>query len=145
MYQIRKTFKFEAAHALTSAYFKDCLNLHGHSYIVEVFVEARRLNKDGMVIDFKMLKEKIKFIFDNWDHSLIISDTDSRWDNSICSTNECFPLGLLKVPFNPTAENMAKHLFDECSKMLYGTTERDVKISKMRVHETVSGWAEYFK
>ena len=57
MYKIRKLFKFEMAHVLTTAYTKECCNLHGHSYRMEVFITSGALNEDGMVIDFKKLKE----------------------------------------------------------------------------------------
>ena|SRR5438552_882011 len=54
--EIRKTFRFEAAHSLPDHAGK-CRGLHGHSYRIEFCFEgeikpARGESDDGMVIDF---------------------------------------------------------------------------------------------
>jgi len=128
MYRIRKKFKFEAAHRLTSAYSKECTDsIHGHSYIVEIFIESKILNEDGMVIDFKKLKEKIKPLIDLWDHKVILHTKDTEKLKNCCV-----------VPFNPTAENMAKTIYVACFRA-------GITVSKVRIHETDSGYAEYFE
>lgn len=129
MYRIRKIFKFEGAHALTSSYTRECQKIHGHSYKVEVFLQSESLNEDGMIVDFKRLKEGVGHIFDDWDHLLVLQAGDKRFGNA----------GAAFVGFNPTAENMAKHFFRECQK------EFGSSISKVRVHETATGWAEYWE
>ncbi len=128
MYTIRKLFKFEGSHALSSAYSSECKKIHGHSYVVEVVLKGERLNKDGMLIDFKMLKEKINHIFDSWDHALVVHNSDKKFESTI--------FGALYVDFNPTAENMAKYFYDQCKEMIS-------IIYSVRVHETATGWAEY--
>jgi 6-pyruvoyltetrahydropterin/6-carboxytetrahydropterin synthase len=66
--RVVKRFRFEAAHKLGAGYKGPCARLHGHSYVVEVEVEGR-VNEQGMVVDFKLLKRLIGGWIDrNWDH-----------------------------------------------------------------------------
>jgi 6-pyruvoyltetrahydropterin/6-carboxytetrahydropterin synthase len=132
MYKIRKMFKFEAAHALSSAYSEECLNVHGHSYKVEVIISSNILNKDGMVVDFKMLKEIVNPLIGVFDHGIIVAD------GTICKEAK----GRLVVPFNPTAENMAKHLYENMLPILEHLIKGMSKLT-IRVHETESGYAQF--
>jgi len=131
MYTIRKMFKFEGAHILTKSYSKECQKIHGHSYKLEVKVSSNTLNEDGMVIDFGKLKRSIQSVVDHWDHKLLI-EKDSR------DTSPFASLGLVEVPFNPTAENMCKFLYDYLVQRGLG----DFKFT-VRIHETDTGYAEY--
>lgn len=130
MYKVRKKFKFEMAHRLESSYSKECQQIHGHSYIMEVFLEAKNLNEDGMVIDFKKLKEVVQPMIDALDHKLIV-------------TGNCLHINDREVtlPFNSTAENMAKWLTEWCEKRLKKMA--DLSAVTVRLHETDTGWAEY--
>lgn len=132
MFTIRKKFKFEAAHRLSSSYSKCCQGIHGHSYIVEVFFRSEHLNQDGMVIDFGLVSEKVKELFDAWDHALLLEAAENP---NITQTFQ----GVSKVVltnWNPTAENMAREIYYR----LYGSFPQ---LYKVRVHETDSGYAEY--
>lgn len=88
MYEIKKTLEISAAHKLKLSYPSKCTNLHGHNWIVTIYLRSETLNEDGMILDFTHIKQKIQ---DKLDHKVI---------------NEV-------VPFNPTAENMAKYICDE--------------------------------
>jgi 6-pyruvoyltetrahydropterin/6-carboxytetrahydropterin synthase len=56
MYQLKIVSQFAAAHQLIG--FKGgCENLHGHNWKIEVYVTGMELGKDGLLIDFKLLKE----------------------------------------------------------------------------------------
>ena len=133
MFTIRKLFKFEAAHVLESAYSTECKCIHGHSYIVEVFISSESLNDDGMVIDFKKLKEIINPLIEKWDHALIVPNSiKAPGDNSVF------------VDFNPTAENMAKYLHSWVGIKVAVRLAKQGKFKiKVRVHETDTEWAEY--
>ncbi len=107
---ISKKFSFEAAHNLPLHDGK-CKNLHGHSYVLEVFVSGLVQNegpKIGMVMDFsdlsKIVKEKI---IDIWDHKYL---------NDI-------------VAFPTTAENLAQEIF----KIL---ENENLSVNKVILHET---------
>ena len=82
------------AHNLKLSYESKCQNLHGHNWIVIVYCKSEELNGDGMVIDFKHIKNKIT---DKLDHQYI---------NDI-------------VDFNPTAENMARWICEEIGEKCY--------------------------
>lgn len=75
-------------HSLNLSYRSKCNRLHGHNWIVTVHCKAERLNNDGMVIDFTHIKEQIH---DYLDHG---------------NFNEL-------LPFNPTAENLARWICDQ--------------------------------
>jgi 6-pyruvoyltetrahydropterin/6-carboxytetrahydropterin synthase len=138
MFQIRKQFKVEMAHRLASAYSSCCTDqIHGHSYIIEVFLKASELNEDGMVIDFGELKKLIGDYIDSWDHALVMPA-------SLAQGHE--KKNLIVMEENPTAEVMAYKMFVHMKNSLEEAKCRaadDVRISKVRVHETATGWAEY--
>lgn len=94
MYEAIKTLEISAAHRLDLPYESPCANLHGHNWRVKVFLRSETLNDEGMVMDFKQIKEKIK----------------SRLDHKVL--NEV-------VDFNPTAENLARFICDELAPYCY--------------------------
>ena len=67
MYEVRIKTEFSAAHNLREVGGR-CESLHGHNFTVEVAVEAESLNEGGMVVDFRLLKEKTRAVMDGLDH-----------------------------------------------------------------------------
>ena len=94
MYYISKRMEIAGAHNLELDYESKCSNLHGHNWIVTVYCRSDELNQNGMIIDFKHIKQAIS---DKLDHKYI---------NDI-------------VDFNPTAENMAKWICDQIGDKCY--------------------------
>src|SRR5574344_1382113 len=88
MYYIKKTIEVAACHKLKLSYESKCSRLHGHNWIITIYCKSVQLNKDGMVYDFSHVKEQIH---DKLDHGYL---------------NEI-------LPFNPTAENIAKWVVDQ--------------------------------
>ena len=92
MQEIRKTFRFEAAHRLPS-HQGACQRLHGHSYKLEVGitggVQRSESSADwGMIMDFGDLKRIVnEEVLDVHDHQ---------------DLNKIYP--------NPTAENMVREI-----------------------------------
>ena len=69
--------ELEIAHRLSGAYSGRCLHWHGHRYEVEITVTAQKLNEDGMIVDFKKLKEVVKTVLDDkWDHGACVRADD---------------------------------------------------------------------
>src|SRR4030065_1929024 len=89
---------FSAAHSLTG-YQGDCARVHGHNWIIEVFVSCRELNEMGIGIDFRDVQEGIKEVLEGLDHF---------------NLNE---LPTFKSE-TPTHENIAKFLYRELAKKL---------------------------
>jgi 6-pyruvoyltetrahydropterin/6-carboxytetrahydropterin synthase len=83
---------FSSAHFLRE-YRGKCEELHGHNWKVEIAAAKDSLDKAGMVLDFKQLKEKLNEVLEKLDHKHL---------NNI----EYFK----KV--NPTSENIAKFIYD---------------------------------
>lgn len=82
--------EISAAHRLNLSYKSKCQNLHGHNWHVTIYCKAEELNQDGMVCDFTHIK---KAIHEKLDHQYL---------NDI-------------LPFNPTAENMARWMCEQIS------------------------------
>lgn len=129
--QIRKTFKAEVAHRVADAYTTRCRGLHGHSYEFEVILRDNNLNSCGMVIDFKLVKEKINAFLDAFDHSLLIWEEDKFLVKNAKELNERYMI----VPYNPTAELMALHI--------YKFIQNIYDVESVIVHETKTGYAKY--
>ena len=107
MYYVSKRMEIAGAHKLELDYESKCKNLHGHNWIVTVYCKSEELDKNGMILDFKHIKNKIS---DKLDHQYI---------NDI-------------VDFNPTAENMAKwiceEIGDKCYKVSVQESEGNIAI-----------------
>ncbi len=88
---LRVRDKFSAAHFLRE-YRGKCEKVHGHTFQVEVAVRARELDATGIGFDFTEIKKTLAALLP--DHALL---------------NEVFP-------FNPTAENLARHFYVELRK-----------------------------
>lgn len=141
MFTIRKQFKFECAHKLHQAFSKGCVEqIHGHSYIVEVYLRSPTLDLSGMVMDFGELKELVGEYFKRWDHSLILNREDVNRDNEEILRE--FNKNLRIVDWNPTAEEMAREFYEFINAGLE-KRKPEVILWKVRVHETTTGWAEF--
>ena len=122
IYELYVKTHFSAAHSL-KGYPGDCARVHGHNWIIEVFVRCTKLNEIGIGIDFRDIKQSIKDLLNNLDH---------------------FNLNELPAfcEINPTSENIAKFIYKELSKRL---NTGDVKISRVKVCETPGAGALYWE
>ena len=140
VFRIRKKFTFEAAHQLSIAETDACKrSIHGHGYVVEVFLTAERLNKACMVCDFGLLGPCILSILKEYDHSIVMPVSLLTPDNSGFLRG----LKLITLDQNPTAEVFAEIFYHVFESYLKDKVNEDVKVEKVRVHETATGWAEY--
>src|SRR3989339_463225 len=121
VYEIYVKDHFAAAHAL-KGYDGNCSNLHGHNWIIEAFIQCRKLNKLGIGIDFRDVKGVLKDVLGKLDHT---------------NLNDIAEFGAI----NPTSENLAKFLFIELSLRL--NTE-STKVKKIMVFESPGCGSAYW-
>ena len=126
---------FEAGHRVYGHESK-CANLHGHSYKVEIEAVAD-LDSLGRVIDFSVLKERVGgWLDEHWDHGFVIwfKDAEASFALSELKTQK-----LYRMPYNPTAENMARHLLEDiCPLVLRGL---GVTVTSVLIRETENCFA----
>jgi len=123
MFEITVEESFAAGHYLRD-YKGKCENPHGHNYKVRVTLTGAELDKAGLLVDFKDLKELMKPVIERLDHQMM---------------NDLAPFAQV----NPSAENLAKHFYDETSAKLKSVTNGRVRIKEVTVWETDSTTATY--
>ena len=135
MLTVSKQCLFDAAHVLTN-HAGQCKNLHGHTYRVIVEV-AEGAGGQDMVIDFKDLKQVMReVILERFDHAFIF-DLSSASECEIAAVISKHGMRSVGLPFRSTAENLARHFFQELAGR--------VNVVSVRVYETPESCAEYRK
>lgn len=119
-----------------------CAHLHGHNYRVHFVCgpDAGNLDKIGRVIDFSDIKAKLcMWLETEWDHKFLVWNRDPLAKVLVASD----PVGVVEVPFNPTAENIAQYLVEVVAPVqLEGT---GISLTHCRVEETRKCSASYYK
>ncbi len=144
---IRKLFKFENAHIVRSCSTQKCsLNIHGHSYKIEVLLESNYLDNGQMVYDFGLMKRTIKEMIESFDHAITIWEND---DKEYIEDMKKHSKRWIVLPVSPSAEQFSRVIFLiverilTCTGMVNG--EREVTLQSIIVHETDTGYAQCFK
>ncbi len=117
MYSIKVEANFSSAHNLRG-YKGKCEELHGHNWKIEITVLNKKLDKLGMVADFRMVKDRLNMVMEKLDHKY-----------------------LNNIPYfkkiNPTSENIAKYIFDCLKPRVSG-------LSSVTVWESENSSATYY-
>jgi 6-pyruvoyltetrahydropterin/6-carboxytetrahydropterin synthase len=119
-YALKILTDFASAHTLRG-YPGACARMHGHNWKVEVEMEANRLDELGMGVDFKVIKQATQEITGRLDHQYL---------------NDLKPFDRL----NPTAENIAAHLYQALSEQL---NRPHLKVSAVTLWETDRACVRY--
>lgn len=95
LYTISKEFHFSASHQLTHLLEEQpdhqCARLHGHNYVVRLYLSADAINFNGFVVDYGELA---------WFAELLQREFDHRHLNDVMGQS-----------IMTTAENLAQHFF----------------------------------
>lgn len=102
MFIVKKRMEIAGSHRLSLDYPSACTGIHGHNWIVTVHCAAPSLNKSGMVVDFKHIKNEIH---DRLDHMHI---NDVLFEESVDESGNA-----VEGAINPTAENIAKWICEK--------------------------------
>lgn len=121
MFELVVETDFSAAHNLRE-YKGQCERLHGHNWKVQVVLKAEKLDKLGMVMDFRDAKRVIGEIINRFDHVYL---------------NELPDFTVL----NPTTENLSKILYDGLKNVL----PIGVGVAKVTTWESDRCGAAYFE
>ena len=114
--EIYKEFMFEAAHHLPHVpEGHKCGRLHGHSFLVRLYVEGEVDPHTGWVVDFAEIKAAFKPIYNRLDH---------------------YYLNDIEGLENPTSENIAVWIWEKTRPAL-------PLLASVKVFETPMSWAEY--
>lgn len=120
MHEVTISRSFSAAHVLKEIGGK-CEELHGHNFVVEVSITAPVLNKEGLLLDFRILKEWTDETLEGLDHKYL---NDHPYFKDM----------------NPSAENLAKFIHDRINtKALLNNLE----VSCVTVWESDKARASY--
>lgn len=121
MHRVVCRLRFSAGHRLVG-HEGDCRCLHGHNYVVFLHAKAADLDAVGRVVDFAEIKSGFgAWIAANWDHALILWEQDNELIEAVspfCRGGSPFLL-----PYNPTAENLARHLVEAVAPKVLGGAE----------------------
>jgi len=120
MFEVTIKKMFSAAHMLTEIG-GICEKLHGHNFVVEVTVASEELNPEGIILDFRYLKQRTNEILDTLDHKCLneLPEFKNR---------------------NPSSEYIAKYIYDRLTCALEPGT---FFISKVTVWESEDARVTY--
>jgi len=121
-YELKIETAFAAAHNLLH-YCGQCENLHGHNWKIEIHIRGRELDRSGMLLDFKILKEKTNAILDTLDHTYL---------------NE-LPIFAGK---SPSSELIAEYIFTTLEQELAALP---VTVAKVTAWESEKAAASFFR
>ncbi|MDG2382950.1 MAG: 6-carboxytetrahydropterin synthase [Pirellulaceae bacterium] len=131
MFRVTRQIDFCYGHRLLQ-YDGKCKHLHGHNGRAVISIENDKLDSLGMVLDFSEIKQVVsRWIDESLDHRMILH----RDDPAIPFLTE---LGepMYLVDENPTAENIAKLIFDFAR-------EHGFPVVQVDLWETRSCYASY--
>ncbi len=151
--QVTKTYRTETGHRLM-AYAGKCGHVHGHSYLWEWTVGGDIDIDSGMVVDFGIMKKIMKQVIGPFDHALVLEHTDPlaqlahrMFAPQGAPTDVFVPVRLIVLPFNPTVENLAEHVWSLLGEAVFVEDDPDnpqlahIEAIQLKVWETQTSYA----
>jgi 6-pyruvoyltetrahydropterin/6-carboxytetrahydropterin synthase len=122
VFELKVISHFSAAHQLRD-YVGGCERLHGHNWKVEVYVESENVGQDGLVMDFRVIKESTRSLLEELDHKFL---NEVEYFKTV----------------NPSSENIARFIFESLSRLLDNEATR---VSKVTAWESDSACSSYMR
>ena len=119
MFELMVEDSFNSAHQL-KGYEGPCEKLHGHTWKVRAYFEGDKLDKLGMLEDFKVLKRRVRECLEELDHSNL---------NDLPTFKN----------INPTSENVAAAVWKKLKTFVGG----DARLKRVTVFESPTASATY--
>ena len=131
MFQVVREIHFCYGHRLLN-YDGKCVHLHGHNGKVEITLQGEKLDDRGMLVDFGDIKQTINvWIDEHLDHKMLLSK-----DDPIVPILQEQGEPLFLMDQNPTAENIARLIYDQAVKL-------GLPVVEVRLWETPKCYAVY--
>ena len=121
-----------------------CSFVHGYGRVVDITVACKERDSKGWVMDFGGLKEIKQWLWDKWDHKLLIANDDPLIStfHELHIAKGC-DLMVMPEGYGPGIEDSCKYLFDKIGDMVRVQTNKRVRVKKVRIYEHEYNWAEY--
>jgi len=111
MFRVTQHIDFCYGHRLLN-YDGKCKYLHGHNGRVAISLEGEQLDERGMLVDFTDIKRSLRtWVNDELDHRMILNEQDPFLPWMLEQQQPVYT-----IPVNPTAENIAKLIFDRAKR-----------------------------
>lgn len=131
MFRVSREIDFCYGHRLLN-YDGKCKYLHGHNGRAIITMESAALDERGMVLDFSDIKDVVStWIDEKLDHRMLLHKTDP-----VVPLLQKMGEPLFLMDENPTAENIARLIFDF-------TASRGFPIVECQLWETPRCFATY--
>ena len=121
VYEVTIKQSFSAAHMLNEIG-GTCEKLHGHNFVVEISICSIVLSEEGILIDFRILKQWADEILKEFDHKYL---------NDISYFKDT----------NPSSENIARYIYDRISEKV---KKRNLDVSRVTIWESEDARASYY-
>jgi len=118
MFRVTQEIDFCYGHRLLN-YEGKCRHLHGHNGRAVVVLEGGSVDERGMLTDFSDVKKTVGgWIDEHLDHRMIL-----RHDDPAIPLLKQLDEPIYTMPDNPTAENIAKTIFQQVKRFGFPVTE----------------------
>lgn len=118
MYSVTQELPFCYGHRLLR-YPGKCGRLHGHNGVARITLRSETLDAQGMVADFDAIARSMRaFLDESVDHRLLLHQ-----DDPVCAALRSSGEEFVAIGFNPTAENIAKMIFEHARRAGFPVVE----------------------
>ena len=128
--RIYKRAHFDASHRLLH-YNGKCANLHGHRWLVEVWIEGTVDSTSGILVDYN----EIRKVVDCFDHQIILNENDPM---VVCISQF---QEVITTKGDPTSELLAVVIRDRINDLCCESGV-DARVNRIRVWESDTCYAE---